>query len=80
MDAVNSSLILSNTKSSTSSNAPTLLISSDHDTEKMYVASIIIMFAVLYMCYCFVGKGNGQHEYTVIVDTEDNNTYATDKM
>ena len=81
MDAVNSSLILSISKSSTSSNAPTLLISSDHDTEKMYYASIIIiMFAVLYMCYYFVGKGNSQHEYTVIVDAEDNNTYTTDKL
>jgi len=58
-----------------------LLITSDHDTAQMYVASIIIMFAVLFMCYYFVGKGkgNGQHEYTPIVDTEDN-TNAADKM
>ena len=45
IDAVNTSLIIANTKSSTSSNAPTLLINSDHNTEKDYVASIIILFA-----------------------------------
>jgi len=79
IDVVDASLMLANTKSSTSSNSPTSLITSDHDTAQMYVASIIIMFAVLFMCYYFVGKGNGQHEYTPIVDTEDN-TNAADKM